>query len=206
MCQHFPSRFLCMKKNEKGGKKSLEMQNESQITRYTFADSICWVALFSSQSWLDLQDTPGLGHLLAADLVSVYNGYREQNWHFSYMMSLTNCVSVCVSLKHQSKRGRILSILQTGIFISIKRGVYNWTPVSEQEHLPHWASRTLFILNVFLKGNNQQLYLMKFNMRSKGQALCSLSFPPKRSRVMSCHRRDAFHLQPTSNPWPQIPI
>lgn len=71
-----------MKKNEKG-EKSLEMQNESQITCYTFVDSICCVSHFSSQSWLDLQDTPGLGRLLAADLVSVYNGYREQNWHFS---------------------------------------------------------------------------------------------------------------------------
>lgn len=55
----------------------------------------------------------------------------------------------------------------------------NWTPVSKQEHPPHWASRTLFILTVFWRETINGSFLMGFDKRGGVKVkICVLSAFP----------------------------
>lgn len=139
----------------------------------------------------------GGGRLLAADLVSVL----WQTWGTKLTVSLFDVLKL--SAKHLLTEMNIVNL--AGIFISIKRGAYNWTPVTAQERLPHWASRTLFILTVFWRETiNSFIWWRLTRGEVQKVKLCVLSaFPSNReqSYAMICpNKRDVFPLQPTSNP------
>lgn len=139
MCQSFPSCFLCTRKNEKGSKSTDGLCCVSHSSRSSVRPAGRAGARTSLSCWSGVSLIMDTGYKFSSFLIwCLLICLQNTCW------GRTN--SVCVSLKHHSKRG---SILQTGIFISIKRLAYDWTPVSDQERLPHWASRTLFILTVF---------------------------------------------------------
>lgn len=138
------------------------------------------------------------GHAGRRTSLSCWSGVSLMtNMGYKFDSFIIWCLKICLP-SISSKRWRILSILQASL-LALKGGGYIWTPVSAQDRLPHWASRTLFILTVFWRETiNSFIWWSLTREEVQKVKLCVLSaFPSNReqSYAMICpNKRDVFPL------------